>query len=436
MGPRIFNLIWHCTPCASNDVWERNVYQLLQRIESFNGKRIVGVATGANGMPLASLAEVKQRFNRTRIDEFVTADNCDNHFRETPTFYPMMDMVRSDNPDEATFRAHAKGVSYNHDSKGVTSWRNAMYKYLLDDFGTIRRALTTHPVVGAFRQANPNGDLKKFKQLTPLIQETCRWHFAGTFWWFRHDALFSNPKWRDVPMDCGWAVEFYLPFLFNYDQTFCTFGDGIKAPYTNQPESLPDPPDWRQSMLGPVKVELGGGVNPKGDGYTNIDQRPGADVVMNLQDVAKGDAKLPYEDDTVDAVYAAHVIEHLSPCIGLLHEICRMCKPGAEVEIRVPHWLHSYAMADSLDAAFGGHRHTWGRRTVFLLCEQEQHERFWPGDKKLKLTRTHYEPEVHFEPFLKPIFSKLGMNDEQIFTFVPEACHEVRYNFTVTKKGA
>lgn len=40
------NLLYHVTPFASNDIWLRNIRQLVKRIDLFNGRRLIAVATG------------------------------------------------------------------------------------------------------------------------------------------------------------------------------------------------------------------------------------------------------------------------------------------------------------------------------------------------------------------------------------------------------
>ena len=53
-----------------------------------------------------------------------------------------------------------------------------------------------------------------------------------------------------------------------------------------------------------------------------------------LADFSQG---LPFQDNTVDAVYAYHLLEHLDDFLGFMGEIWRACKDGALVYVKVPH---------------------------------------------------------------------------------------------------
>ncbi|GAH09768.1 unnamed protein product, partial [marine sediment metagenome] len=35
------------------------------------------------------------------------------------------------------------------------------------------------------------------------------WHYAGSFFWFRHDCIFRDPHWSAIPDD-PYAVEMWL----------------------------------------------------------------------------------------------------------------------------------------------------------------------------------------------------------------------------------
>lgn len=56
---------------------------------------------------------------------------------------------------------------------------------------------------------------------------------------------------------------------------------------------------------------------------------------------------LPFQDDSVDEVYAYHVLEYVADFGRLLEEIWRVARPNAMIYLRVPH--ASSAFADSVD---------------------------------------------------------------------------------------
>jgi hypothetical protein len=84
-----------------------------------------------------------------------------------------------------------------------------------------------------------------------------------------------------------------------------------------------------------MKLNLGGGYN-KIAGYVNCDYDAKAkpDRLIDLR------KSLPFKSNSVDEVYASHVLEHID--LEALEnvtipEIWRVCKNGATVRIRVPY---------------------------------------------------------------------------------------------------
>jgi len=80
------------------------------------------------------------------------------------------------------------------------------------------------------------------------------------------------------------------------------------------------------------RIDIGCGTR-KVKGTLGVDNVAvaGVDVVADLE---RG---LPFKDNSVDAVYAFHILEHLNDFLGIMNEIYRVCKPGALVFIKVPH---------------------------------------------------------------------------------------------------
>jgi len=86
----------------------------------------------------------------------------------------------------------------------------------------------------------------------------------------------------------------------------------------------------------PFKLDIGCGVRKK-PGFIGIDFMDFPDVDINL-DVTKH--PLPFRDDFISEVWSNHFLEHLTieEVCKLMQEIHRVCKNGALVEIRVPHF--------------------------------------------------------------------------------------------------
>jgi SAM-dependent methyltransferase len=93
-----------------------------------------------------------------------------------------------------------------------------------------------------------------------------------------------------------------------------------------------------------VKLDIGCGKN-KREGFIGIDQFPmeGVDIVMDVRN-----EKLPYDDCSVDEVYASHFLEHLTATerVHLLNEAYRVLKHGGVMTVATPHWASNRAYGD------------------------------------------------------------------------------------------
>ena len=83
-----------------------------------------------------------------------------------------------------------------------------------------------------------------------------------------------------------------------------------------------------------VRLHIGGEAAKPGWRVVNIQPGPNVDHVGDIQEVAAG-----FADESVDALYASHVIEHLGYDKALpetLKQLCRILKPGGQFYISVP----------------------------------------------------------------------------------------------------
>ncbi len=219
------NLLYHVTPFTSNDIWLRNIRQLLKRLDLFNGRRVIAVATG-DGLALPEV--VKAAFGTHQV-EILPHPNS-RELRENATFLKLLEQVASTDPIEATFYAHAKGVAKDvlcsGDPLGSRYWRNAMYHELLDDWNRIAELLEEYPVVGSHRRHHPEQP-----QIYPDGQSSSEWHFAGTFFWFRNRDVFATNRWREVWQPTGWGAEAWVGRMFLFDQSACVAYDGLTDHY-------------------------------------------------------------------------------------------------------------------------------------------------------------------------------------------------------------
>jgi hypothetical protein len=120
--------------------------------------------------------------------EFVEFEN-DRDLGECRTFLELLDRVQ-DSPG-ITFYCHGKGASWPESHHPAHEWADALFAVNLDFPETVERLLQSAPFVGACRRT------------TSLAQTRATWHYSGTFFWFRHDWLFSQPRWRHIEWQWG-----------------------------------------------------------------------------------------------------------------------------------------------------------------------------------------------------------------------------------------
>lgn len=207
------NMAYHVCPLKTNDIWRRNVDQLKRRLRIFNGRKLVAVAVG-DGLYDASV--VSEAFDDDAI-EYITVDN-DPELREVASFLTLLEQLQSTNINEATFYAHTKGNSTEHNGLGTEYWRNAMYHHLLDHVHVCRDLLMTHPCVGTTKMRWPADGPIPY----PTKLSVGNWMFAGTFFWFRHAAVFTRNDWMNVPRD-RYGAEAWLSTMFHPDEAATVF---------------------------------------------------------------------------------------------------------------------------------------------------------------------------------------------------------------------
>lgn len=97
-----------------------------------------------------------------------------------------------------------------------------------------------------------------------------------------------------------------------------------------------------------MKLNLGAGIHRK-DGFISIDLSPeyNPDIVADLNN------PLPFDNDSIDEIYASHILEHIRNIIGLMNECYRVLKVGGIFDIIVPSILKPiYAFCDPTHVNF------------------------------------------------------------------------------------
>lgn len=136
-----------------------------------------------------------------------------------------------------------------------------------------------------------------------------------------------------------------------------------------------------------MKLNLGCGTN-KIEGYVNVDRAHGPDVVHDLESFP-----WPWETSSIEEIRAHHVLEHLGRTpevfIGVVKEMYRVCKPGAKVEIVVPHPRHDDFLNDPT--------HVRPITLNVMALFSKNWNRKWESDGSAN-TKLAFEHDVDFEP--------------------------------------
>lgn len=130
---------------------------------------------------------------------------------------------------------------------------------------------------------------------------------------------------------------------------------------------------FRAPRSGLVRVHLGPGQRKYLQGWINVDANVftgKCDVWANLSD------GLPFLDNTVDAIYSHHVIEHLPDLDFHFREMFRVLKPGGAFRAGGPNGdnaIRQYLQGDTAwFSDFPVNRQTIGGRFEnFIFCQRE-----------------------------------------------------------------
>ncbi|MFF5175303.1 methyltransferase domain-containing protein [Micromonospora sp. NPDC000089] len=92
----------------------------------------------------------------------------------------------------------------------------------------------------------------------------------------------------------------------------------------------------------PVVVDLGCGPQKQYPTNLGLDIYPatGVDALADLS------GSLPLADDSVDVLFAVHILEHLPDFLPLVDECHRVLRPGGVLHVMSPWWGHVNAVAD------------------------------------------------------------------------------------------
>ena len=148
------------------------------------------------------------------------------------------------------------------------------------------------------------------------------------------------------------------------------------------------------------KLNLGCGYDYR-HGWVNLDSSKSKSLKPDvLHDLNK--VPYPFKDNTFDYILAHHILEHIDSPLSCLEELWRISKPGAVIDIRVPHFTSWTAWGDIT------HKRPFSYNTFSMLCGS--------GRKGAKIDSLYVKPLFSYKQrrfiwgttqnvFLKPIAS-------------------------------
>lgn len=213
------HLIYHVYSHSANGVWRVNLDHLRQRLDLFNGRRLVAIATGPETEPAAAVREYLAGYDC----EF-TEYNNDNRKQEMVSFRDQLSALQTNDPNAVVFRAHAKGVTHTKHAKRFNGRRKeefdsthmpalvrTLYETNLDHWETVRAALEWNVLAGSFK-------------IYDAFRDTAyRWAFAGSFYWFRADEIYRR-NWTRVGHKF-YGVESWPGHVAQPHEAACLFCD-------------------------------------------------------------------------------------------------------------------------------------------------------------------------------------------------------------------
>lgn len=202
------NLLFHLFPMKTSEIWRWHIERLAQHKAVFTGRRIVSVVLDGR---CAEEADIREALKPLEAEVHFNPNS--DELCETWHFIKMLGMLESQDPQEATFYCHAKGVTRKGEElHAVKQWCQAMYDFDLGMVDVVDRMLSTHGTVGSFRI---------FMKHAGVL-----WHYSGTFYWLKHSALFSR-DWRIIERSGRWGVEGYPGLQFFSNESASLTPDNI-----------------------------------------------------------------------------------------------------------------------------------------------------------------------------------------------------------------
>ena len=170
-----------------------------------------------------------------------------------------------------------------------------------------------------------------------------------------------------------------------------------------------------------MKLNLGAGLDIK-EGHVNLDsvKLHGIDVIHDLNKFP-----YPFEDNTFDEVFASHVLEHVDDLSATMAELKRICRSGARIKVRGPHFSCGVSYRDPT------HKRYFSYFTFDYFSDACFYApvKFKIISRSYNFTRTKFIP---LNPFVNPILNSFPIIYERLFCWIfPTA--EVFFEMEVVK---
>jgi hypothetical protein len=223
------NLVWHFWPRKNAWQWHADRIRELVENRSISGKVLIGISTDET---TDSAEEVMERIGRKRVDRWILTQNVPHNgvwtsrhqrFGELQTAIPAMEMLAGTG-DSVTIYGHAKGAQdHTVASEAVRLWSEMMYETVTFNLDECLELISDgYDAVGSFRTFG----------LRPLMVRN-KWHYSGTFYTFRTQAMMSRGKPKPFQLRYG-GTEAWIGDHISLEKAACVFADN--SPFVRQYE--------------------------------------------------------------------------------------------------------------------------------------------------------------------------------------------------------
>jgi len=213
----IRHLTFHLFATHRHDGWKWNLEQLAKRWKLFNGTTIVAIAIDNKTHSADYVRDYLQSIE-LNFDHILVLPN-DPIRREVATWLPMLRLLNPETAgeNEVVFACHAKGVRHDDMSETLTRWTQCMYESCLDFWPLVEAQLSSKIATGSFKRYG-----------TFNTPGNNRWHYSGTFFWWRLSEL-GKRNWQKVDQQF-FGTESWLGHQCVPEETgvlFCDFTDDL-----------------------------------------------------------------------------------------------------------------------------------------------------------------------------------------------------------------